>query len=347
MFPPGYLTSGKEFLQNEIRWPFSGAGCILSQATRYGFMCGMMQKSIFISYRREDSAGHAGRIKDRLEREFGDSCRLFMDVDAIPLGVDFAKHLTEEVATCDVLLAVIGRQWIETRDEAGKRRLDQPNDYVRIEIGAALQRDIPVIPLLLADAKMPRAELLPDDLKALSVRNSLDIHDTSFQSDVDRLVRELKRRFFPEGKEPTPATKQPTDAVRPQRAWLRVLLSFASLAGGAVVGFLGGLFFLTFLAALPLKYLMPGRTDAELDAMAGSIGFLVTAAVAAISIRWLRQMSPYRAAGLIGLYGGAVSIAFVAGSHTKSAPSLTSMGTLAIIAVALFALTALLRRRLF
>jgi hypothetical protein len=80
---------------------------------RYGFICGMMQKSIFISYRREDSAGHAGRIYDRLEREFGDSCRLFMDVDAIPLGVDFAKHLTEEVATCDVLLAVIGRQWVE------------------------------------------------------------------------------------------------------------------------------------------------------------------------------------------------------------------------------------------
>jgi TIR domain len=202
----------------------------------------MAPKSIFISYRRDDSAGHAGRIKDRLEREFGDSCRLFMDVDAIPLGVDFTKHLTEEVANCDVLLAVIGRQWVELRDETGNRRLDQQNDYVRIEIGVALQRNIPVIPLVLGGAKMPKAELLPDDLKALSVRNSLDLHDASFQSDLDRLVRELKRRFFPEGAGQVPPSRQPDDAEKPRPVWLRLLLSTVSLAAGAAVGFFGGLF---------------------------------------------------------------------------------------------------------
>jgi hypothetical protein len=310
----------------------------------------MAPKSIFISYRRDDSAGHAGRIKDRLEREFGDSCRLFMDVDAIPLGVDFAKHLTAEVATCDVLLAVIGRQWVEARDDAGERRLDQPNDYVRIEIGAALQRDIPVIPLVLGGAKMPRAELLPDDLKALSVRNSLDLHDASFQSGLDRLVRELRRRFFPEGAGQVPSSRRPNDVEKPRPIWLRALLSTVSLAAGAAVGFFGGLLLLTFLATGPLKSLWPGRSAGELNVIVGSIGFLAATAVAVISMLWLRKMSPFRTAGMIGLLAGFVGIAFVALSEshmTKLGPVIIAIAAIAVIAVALFAFLAILRRRLF
>jgi hypothetical protein len=157
--PTECFIVGKQFLPNALLklW--------LARNVRCGFICGMPSKSIFISYRREDSSGHAGRIKDRLEQEFGEACRLFMDVDAIPLGVDFVKHLTAEVANCDVLLVVVGRQWIELRDAAGERRLHQPNDNVRIEISAALQRDIPVIPILLDGTTIPRAEALPDDLK--------------------------------------------------------------------------------------------------------------------------------------------------------------------------------------
>ena len=95
-----------------------------------------MAAKVFISYRRDDSAGQAGRIQDRLEREFGRDL-LFMDVDAIPLGMNFVKVLHEEVAKCGVLLAVIGPNWLELRDEAGNRRLDNPNDFVRIEIAAS------------------------------------------------------------------------------------------------------------------------------------------------------------------------------------------------------------------
>jgi hypothetical protein len=123
-----------------------------------------MAAKVFISYRREDSAGHAGRVHDRLEREFGHDL-LFMDVDSIPLGANFIKVLRDEVGKCDVLLAVIGHHWLDARDKNGERRLDDPNDFVRIEIATALQRDIPVIPVLLDGAKIPAADQLPKDLE--------------------------------------------------------------------------------------------------------------------------------------------------------------------------------------
>jgi hypothetical protein len=123
-----------------------------------------MAAKVFISYRRDDSAGHAGRVMDRLEREFRRDL-LFMDVDAIPFGTNFAKVLHEEVAKCGALLAVIGPNWSDARDEKGNRRLDDPSDFVRIEIAAALQRDIPVIPILLDGARIPNADQLPEDLK--------------------------------------------------------------------------------------------------------------------------------------------------------------------------------------
>jgi hypothetical protein len=150
-----------------------------------------MAGTIFISYRRDDSAGHAGRVHDRLEREFGADL-LFMDVDAIPLGVNFIKVLRDEVAKCDVLLALIGPNWLDARDEEGNRRLDNPNDFLRIEIATALQRDIPVIPLLLDGAKMPKADQLPQDLEELSVRNGLDVRHGSFRIDMDKLIGALK-----------------------------------------------------------------------------------------------------------------------------------------------------------
>jgi hypothetical protein len=121
---------------------------------------------VFISYRRDDSAGQAGRIQDRLEREFGRDL-LFMDVDAIPLGMNFVKVLHEEVAKCGVLLAVIGPNWLDLRDEDGNRRLDDPDDFVRLEIAAALQRDIPVIPILLDGARFQRPLSCPRISKSL------------------------------------------------------------------------------------------------------------------------------------------------------------------------------------
>jgi hypothetical protein len=149
---------------------------------------------VFLSYRRDDSGGYAGRIQDQLVRDLGADV-VFMDVDGIPFGRNFVDVLHEEVAKCDVLLAVIGRNWLGARDERGNRRLDDPNDFVRIEIGAALQRKISVVPILLEGVKIPNAGELPEDLKELAVRNGIDIRLASFHSDVDRLIQGLKKQF--------------------------------------------------------------------------------------------------------------------------------------------------------
>lgn len=182
-----------------------------------------MSAKIFISYRREDAAGHAGRVHDRLEREFGRDL-LFMDVDAIPLGLNFVKVLREEVARCDVLLAVIGPNWLEVRGADGTRRLDDANDFVRIEIATALQRDIPVIPILLDNARIPMSGQLPPELMELSQRNGLDVRHASFHLDMDKLVRGIRDGFHrrtglttlppPLAGEPSPQNAGET--VRPQ-----------------------------------------------------------------------------------------------------------------------------------
>lgn len=179
----------------------------------------MQTRKVFLSYRREDSAAAAGRLSDRLVAELGDG-NVFMDVDGIALGADFVKRLIEEVACCDTLLAVIGPRWLEVADEAGDRRLDDPNDFVRVEIAAALQRDIPVIPILLDGTKIPRVDRLPDDLKHLSRRNGLDVRQASFHSDVGRLIRELKAT--------APAATKST-AAKPERTDQNIA------ASGAVV----------------------------------------------------------------------------------------------------------------
>jgi hypothetical protein len=146
---------------------------------------------IFINYRRDDTAGHAGRVRDRLAPEFGRS-RIFMDVAGIRPGAPFAKVLRDKVAACDVLLALIGPRWIDARDKDGNRRLDSTADYVRIEIALALRIDIPVIPILLDGATIPRAQELPKDIEGLVRHNGLHLRDASFDSDIEKLIAEIK-----------------------------------------------------------------------------------------------------------------------------------------------------------
>jgi hypothetical protein len=150
--------------------------------------------TMFISYRRDDSAGTAGRVHDRLTQEFGDSL-VFMDVDNIPLGLDFAKVLRDAVSKCDVLLAVIGKHWLDARNADGSRRLDNESDFVRIEIATALKRDIPIIPITVDGGEIPKAGELPEDLKDLATRNGLDVRHSSFRADTDRLISGLKKQF--------------------------------------------------------------------------------------------------------------------------------------------------------
>jgi TIR domain len=115
-----------------------------------------------------------------------------MDVAAIKPGRDFRKAIDESVATCSVLLAVIGQEWLESKDESERRRLENPNDFVRIELSSALRRDIPVVPVLVRGAKMPQADQLPDDLKELAYRNALELTHARWKSDVEVLIRALR-----------------------------------------------------------------------------------------------------------------------------------------------------------
>jgi hypothetical protein len=147
---------------------------------------------IFISYRRQDSSGSAGRLYDRLAQDIPAE-NLFIDVDAIAPGVDFVEEIARRVQACDVLLAVIGRGWHNAADKDGRRRIDDPADFVRIEIASALRGDIRVIPVLVDGAAMPLAEHLPEDLQALVRRNAVELSHHRFAADVGRLVRALGR----------------------------------------------------------------------------------------------------------------------------------------------------------
>ena len=147
---------------------------------------------IFVSYRRSDSQGEAGRLFDDLVKHFGEAT-VFMDVSAIEAGRDFRKAIEEGVTKCGVLLVVIGLEWLDAKDERGSRRLDDPSDFVRIETASALKRDIPVIPVLVRGAKMPTADRLPDELKELAYRNCIELTHPRWRSDVQLLTDALRR----------------------------------------------------------------------------------------------------------------------------------------------------------
>ena len=163
---------------------------------------------IFISYRREDSAWVSGLIHDRLAAYFG-SDAVFTDIDTIPLGVNFKKFIDEQVSKCDIFLAVIGEKWLGVTDDAGQPRLQQPGDFVRLEIESALTRNIPVIPLLVGNVAMPPANKLPKSLRELASRNATQIRPKpTFDSDVGRLIRGIEKHVGIQVKaHEAPATK--------------------------------------------------------------------------------------------------------------------------------------------
>ncbi len=145
---------------------------------------------IFISYRREETAYPAGWLYDRLADRFADG-QVFKDVDSIKLGDDFVEVISAAVGSCDVLLALIGDRWLTITDEDGRRRLDDPNDFVRLEIEAALTRNVRVIPILVEGARMPRAVELPASLARLVRRQALELSPARFDFDLGRLLKVL------------------------------------------------------------------------------------------------------------------------------------------------------------
>ncbi|MGE3230473.1 MAG: toll/interleukin-1 receptor domain-containing protein [Hyphomicrobium sp.] len=155
-----------------------------------------MAGGIFISYRRDDSRHAAGRLYQHLVQRFPRDA-LFMDIDSIEPGLDFANVLQKTVADCDAIIAVIGPGWTYARDEAGARRLDNPDDFVRLEIEAALRRDVRVVPVLVDGASLPRAEELPETMRSLVRRNAVRLTHEKFGTDADVLAEALAKFIVP------------------------------------------------------------------------------------------------------------------------------------------------------
>jgi hypothetical protein len=146
----------------------------------------------FLSYRREDSAGYAGRLRESLERRLGHDA-VFRDVDTIEPGQDFVDAITARLRDCSVLVALIGREWLDARDSRGLRRLEQAHDYVRLEIAGALERpDVLVVPVLVEGVSAPGPEDLPESIRSLARRQAISLRDETWDADVDRLANVIR-----------------------------------------------------------------------------------------------------------------------------------------------------------
>src|SRR5947208_868960 len=182
-----------------------------------GFVLSLNPPMIAISYRREDSTPVAGRLHDRLRAEFGDE-NVFMDFDSIPYGVDLREHIKSTLERADVVVAVVGPGWLGAQNEAS-RRIDDPTDFVRLEIAGALQRGIPVIPILVDKTPMPKPGMLPPEMQAFAFRNALSL-DTGidFHHHADRLVAGIRRLLQSVPAKPTITPDEPKQTKAVDRA---------------------------------------------------------------------------------------------------------------------------------
>ncbi len=194
-----------------------------------------MGQNIFISYRRVDTEGYAGRIYARLAERFGFE-HVFMDVTDISVGENFVDAIGQAINSCRVVILLIGPRWHTVTDEMGRKRLDDPHDFVRLEVKSALDHNIFVIPVLVHGAKMPQAGDLPVDLAGLSRLNAIEIRHRHFDKDVEYLVAELERHF---GESDPVNIGQPSAEKRPRciPVWgwlLTIILLIAAVGFGTI-----------------------------------------------------------------------------------------------------------------
>jgi len=208
----------------------------------------MSTGQIFISYRREDSAGYARALYDRLVQHFSKE-RVFMDVDAIEPGLPFDEAIKRAVDQCEVLLVVIGRHWMD-KPAGLEPRINDPKDFVRLEIAAALSRNIRVVPVLLDGAKMPSEEELPEPLRALSRRNALEISNSRFSSDTETLIMSVRKAL---GEIDGGAALSRSRGIKAVWYWL---------AGGLAVGVLIGVAYLYWLSQGHQSLVQSTRSEA-------------------------------------------------------------------------------------
>jgi hypothetical protein len=187
---------------------------------------------VFISYRRDDSAGYAGRLHESLERRLG-SDHVFRDVDTLEPGQDFVDAINRRLGECQVLLAIIGREWLDARDATGRRRLDQENDYVRLEISAALNRSqLLVVPVLVEGMTMPNAQDIPASLRPLTRRHAISLRDETWDSDVDRLVAAITKSPMIQDRREATVSTSPAMLIP---LWKRYRLAIAGVTAAILV----------------------------------------------------------------------------------------------------------------
>lgn len=270
---------------------------------------------IFVCYRREDSSGHAGRLYDRLQDRFGDD--VFMDIDAIGPGVDYERLIDDTIDTVEVVIVVIGRQWLSAHDVDGSRRLDDPKDLVRQEVSVALARDVLVIPVLVQGATLPQPEDLPTDLVGLARHNSFEISDGRWNYDADRLVQAVEQALS--AGSPAPAVSPVPSPATDHQEVARSKSATRGLSGSTptVVAASGALLVLLFgLLVLPTWH------DER-------IWFRVLVALAVVALTAVGLMrSQWRfvmTAGATGLAGFVIWVLMLMGGHELS--ELTSLET--------------------
>jgi len=190
---------------------------------------------IFLSYRREDAAAYAGRIYDALVQRFGEA-NVFMDVDTIELGSDFTETIDLAISSCDVVIALIGRSWLSATDQDGRRRLDDPDDVLRIELERALSGGLVVIPACVQEAELPSEGELPGALAPLATRQGIELRDSAWHDDIGRLIRRLEG-LSPKSADAGEANQgwRTPGTQRSRRKWIFAALVVIALAALAVV----------------------------------------------------------------------------------------------------------------
>ena len=257
---------------------------------------------IFLSYRRDDASGWAGRIYEHLAREWGAE-HVFMDIDTIAPGEDFREAIERTMQVCDVVLVVVGPNWLNARDQAGNRRLDDDHDTHRAEVVAALAADVRVVPVLVGGAQMPRASELPEAIKDLTYRNAAVIEDRRFASDVDALKRTLRPLV---GGTPTATRGRPAARPAPRPAPETAATGMGALGREGVVALVG-------TALVVIWGPFPERWHDEQSWL------LVLAALALVAGvgygLWAKSWASVLAAGATGLTLSVVWLLWILGTH--------------------------------
>jgi hypothetical protein len=305
---------------------------------------------IFVSYRRDDASSEAGRITDWLDQHFGED-EVFMDINTLEPGVDYEQTIKQTVETIDALIAVIGPGWVDAEDEQGNRELEDPADWVRLEIANALRRGIRVIPVLVKGAAMPPTARLPEDLQPLRKRNALPITERHWRAGIEKLIKALdgvvtrptEPAPVPTPPEPATQAEEPkTSTLPPFKSWavFGVIVAAAMLLSGVFIHNSAGETFLHPRFGGPVNF----HDSTLVWRLAGvfttlpTLGIVATA-LAALFIAQGRARSRAACAGAI-LLCGLQGIALYAG--VLSAPSghrpgfaVALFGGLLLVAVAL------------